>query len=72
MMAQSNRTMYKPENTPKVPEVKTPEVKILVEFRTRRQGGKLFHILIKGIENELPQKDACRMAKAIIRIAKEK
>ena len=54
-----------------MPNEKVPEVKILVEFRPRRQGGKLFHI-IAGNELILPQKDAVKMAKSILKIAKEK
>ena len=53
-----------------MPDEKVPEVKILVEHRSRRQGGKLFHI-IAGAELILTQKDAVKMAKMITKIVKE-
>lgn len=52
-------------------EVKV-EVRILIEHRSRRQGGKLFRILIEEAELELPQRDAVRLAKSILKISKEK
>lgn len=46
---------------------------ILTEYRTRKQGGKLFHIKLYGCEvGVLNQKEALQLAHQILRIAKEK
>lgn len=51
-------------------EEKVPEVRILTEYRTRRQGGKLFHI-IAGNELLLTQRDAVKLAHSILKIVKD-
>lgn len=50
---------------------KVPEVKILIEPRTRREGGDLFHYLVKGVEFEMTEKGSVKMARKILKIAKE-
>ena len=50
---------------------KPPEPKITVEYRPGRWG-RLYHIFdLDGREIALQQKDACSVARAILRIAKE-
>ena len=57
-------------------ENKPPEVRILVDYSPRDKHGrwgKIFHIFdTEGGEVKLNQKEALKMAKAILKIAKEK
>ena len=52
--------------------IESKPYRLLVEHRNRKQGGKLFHIIVKEVESELVQKHAVALARDILKIAGEK
>lgn len=56
----------------KIPAGSQIPFQILTEYRTRREGGRIFHLWIGNVETLLTQREAKKLADHILKVIKEK